>query len=560
MLKVFLKFELSKINKYFEKRTLPKVITTLLFLLVFFFVSLLIYQFFVSGFRYINGEAVEDIRLALTLFIYESFLLLLACVIIFSQTVSALFSLFKGENNEWVMSTPAYNVLPKIVFVKSFFSSLVPSVIMFLPALIAFNKVNQLNFVSFLFIFVSVFLFLILLNFITLSSLILISFLYYKISKIINYIKFSFKGLVIIMTILVSYVFYKLWSIVSSVDLVRMFRADDVDNILNIDIISSYFAYLPTNNFALEIIYWQNNAYKDAIYNFSLMFTLCLLFGIIFYYISPLFYSVWQRFQEGSVSKEVKSFGLFKNRITYEFTGGIMKALFKKEMLISTRNFKAIMWFLFLFSIWFLQVGTNLLLGKNIRLHQPDISMKMAILQAMQFIIAIYFISAFTLRFVFTTFSAEKKTSWVLLSAPINFRKMFFGKYLFYSVFFVTLGLVMSYINMNALNLGFSNVIYSVTLFIFNVLFIVTLGLSLGAIFPNKETDDPEIISTSMPGLFFTALSLLYGALSSYVLYLSLVQKDYTKVLFLLTVTFFAVILMLFKIPKFIENKKEKYS
>ena len=84
MMSLFLKFELKKIATYFKTKTLAKIITTLLFIAVFVFVGSGIYYFFLSGFRYINVEAVEDIRSALTLFLYEVFLIILGAVIIFS--------------------------------------------------------------------------------------------------------------------------------------------------------------------------------------------------------------------------------------------------------------------------------------------------------------------------------------------------------------------------------------------------------------------------------------------------------------------------------------------
>jgi hypothetical protein len=53
--------------------------------------------------------------------------------------------------------------------------------------------------------------------------------------------------------------------------------------------------------------------------------------------------------------------------------------------------------------------------------------------------------------------------------------------------------------------------------------FVVTLGLVLGAIFPNFDTDDPEVLGTSLPGLAFVFGSLIYGGLGAgaYYYYLS---------------------------------------
>jgi Zn-dependent protease with chaperone function len=51
------------------------------------------------------------------------------------------------------------------------------------------------------------------------------------------------------------------------------------------------------------------------------------------------------------------------------------------------------------------------------------------------------------------------------------------------------------------------------------ILFLVTFGLGLGAIFPNFDSDDPEVISTSLPGLAFIFGSLFYGGVGAYLFY-----------------------------------------
>jgi ABC-2 type transport system permease protein len=178
----------------------------------------------------------------------------------------------------------------------------------------------------------------------------------------------------------------------------------------------------------------------------------------------------------------------------------------------------------FLFGIWVAQILASVVLNKNVILYQTDLSPKMVSLQLLQYMIALYFICSFTLRFVFTSFSVEKNTRWILASAPLSVRKIFLGKYVFYSTFFIVLGLCMGYGSVLALGITLTHGFYLVTLFLTTLIGIVTFGLSMGALYPSFETDDPEIISTSMPGLIFTGVTLLYSALSAYVLYLILVK------------------------------------
>lgn len=546
MMRLFLQFELGKVVKYFKTKALAKAITTLLFLAVFGFVAMGIYFFFVTGFRFINIEAVDDIKFALTLFLYEAFLLVLAGIVIVSSLVSGIFNLFRGESNNWIISSPGFTLFPKVVLLRSVLTSLLPSFIMFLPAILAFNKVYDVGNFSLFFILVSVVFLVLLLNAATLTMLLLVASLYYALAKKLKWLGFSMKGLVVLLVASLSLVVAWVWKKLVAIDLVQLFKAEDVDNTLSVANIGSYFNGLPTHTFALEIVSFQAGNIAAALMYFFALGLISLAFVAVWWIVSPRFYLIWQKLQEGSGA------GLNQSAVTgatYTFSGSQLSVLFKKELLISSRNFKGVLWFLFLFSIWLLQIAMSVLLDNNIRKHEADVSAKVAVVQALQFIIAIYFISAFALRFVFPAFSVEKKTSWILGSAPISFKKIFHGKYFFYAAFFALVGSLMSYVNIQALNLSFSSASYSFALLLSVILLIVTFALSLGAVFPNTETDDPEAITTSMGGLFFTAMSLIYGTLSGWLLYLSVIEKDVTQLVVFILGTLLLSVVLLLKTP-----------
>jgi hypothetical protein len=555
MTRLFLKFELEKIIRYFKTRTLAKAITGSLFLVVFAFVGVGIYFFFISGFRYINVSVEQEIQLPLNLFIYELFLVVMGAVIVFSSIVSGIFVLFRGEYDNWMISSPGYKLFPRLVLVKSILSSSWPLFIMFLPAVLAFNKVYGLGIISLFFILVSVIVLLILLNAITLLVILVVSYLYSKITQTITVIKFNFGGLISLLLLIVLAVASHIWRAVSGIDLVKLFKADNADVVINIANISSHFNLLPTHPFALEIINWQSGMQGAALINFIMLTLLTSVFVVIWWKISFIFYPLWQKFQEGSV-RAIKKDGTYAGHtVTYYFTGSPTLALFKKEALVSARNLKGVLWFLFLSSIWLAQIGTNMILSHNIQKYQTDVSEKLAVFQALQFIIAIYFICSFALRFVFPSFSVEKKTAWILASAPLSFRRIFFSKYLFYTLFFVIVGTLMSYINNSILHVPFSYGVYSTLLFVSATIFIVTFGLTLGAVFPSTETDDPEAITTSMPGLFFTAFSLIYGAVCAWMLYITLIKGTVLPVILFAIFTLSFVGITLLFIPRLTRNR-----
>lgn len=552
MLRIFAQFELEKIAKYFKTRTSAKTITGLLFLAVFLVVGIGIYSFFVSGFRYIFFEAPEDARQALFLFLYELFLVILSGIIVISAMVSGIFNLFQKGDNNWFISSPSFAFFPKLVLMRSIMTSLLPSAVMFIPAILALRHVYHISLLGMAGLLISIGFLLITLNALSLLFIVAVGKVYYVFSQKIHAISFSFKGYIILLTCIIISIVGFLWSIFSRIDLVALFKAEDSADPINIATIGDHFAFLPTHHIALQTLAVQNGG--DALFNLLVVATIGAVSAFLWLFFSKTFYPLWQKFQEGS-SQSQTSVLSFVSGFRYEFQGGRVLALFKKEALIFTRNFKGMLWFLFLFAIWLMQIATSVLLRHNIHKYETDISQKVITLEAIQFIIAIYFINAFVLRFVFPAFSVEKKTAWILKSAPLSFKKMFFGKYFFYTIFFSVLGVIMGIISMSVLGLPFAHALYSIFLFLSTVVFIVTLGLSLGALYPSYETDDPEAISTSLPGLFFTAVSLIYGAFSTRVLYLSLTKGNSFFIILFVLATIALSALLLAKTPAWAKNK-----
>lgn len=553
MLQLFLTFEFEKVRKYFRSKTLAKSITTALFVLVFTLIGVGIYHFFVSSFRYINFQTEPEIIHALQLFLYEVFLLVLFGITIFSSAISGIFNLYRGRYDNWLISSPGYSVLPKVVFMRALFTSLLPAVVLFLPATMALQKIYNFGVYELSFILISILLFLIIVNAFTLLALLIITYVYYLFTKIIPFIRFSFTGLVVLLLASTIATVAWAWRAFSKIDLYALFKTDFAHNPIGLDVVSEHFRLLPTHPLAMEIMNWQNNLQNEAIQNVLVLLLIASASTILWTVFSFLFYPLWQKFQEGSSTPPSELGKSSLTRIVYHFNGSSTMALFKKELLISSRNWKGILWFSFLSLLWILQIGANILFGNNLQKYDAfgDLGAERIInLQIFQYIIAIYFISSFTLRFVFPSFSVERKASWILGSAPLSFRKIFFGKYLFYTIFFVLVGICMNVVSNNVLHLSFTHATYSMLLFVSTVIFIVTLGMTLGAVFPNTETDDAEAITTSMPGLFFTAIALLFGALSDAVLYFTLTEKTVTPILLFIAVTFLLVIFFLLKTPR----------
>lgn len=558
LLCTFARFDLSKFGKYFKTRTLAKLITVGLFFIVFLFVGSGIYFFFMTGFRYISIEAVPDIKDALTLFLYEVFLLALVLVGSISALVTGVFSLFRGEQTSWLMSTPGYRVFPHVVFMRSFFASLLPSLILFIPTVFAFAKSNHLSIVPVIVVLVSIVLLLGLVSGLVMSGIVLVSAGLRTLAQ--KYAQaFTLRSLILILVLIVALVTTYAWNAVRDIDLVKLFKADVATDVLATTTVAEHFSLFPTHLVAMEILMLQNHNNGAWVY-LGLLVLLTGLVLMLWVFVSRYYFAPWLRLQEGNrvpVQGTMSSRNAFFSDM-YTFSHGRTLALFSKEALVFTRNFKGMMWSLFLMILWFLQIATNSIVSKNLGRYGIDVNDKLTTLTCLQFIIAIYFMSSFTLRFAFPSFSVEKKTSWILRSAPLSLAKIFYGKLCFYGFFFSILGLMMSYTSVYVLSIPISYALGIMTLFISTTLCIVTFGLSIGALFPNEETDDAESITTSMPGLFFTALSLLYGALAATVLYYTLKHSDFTYVSVYMLGTGLMTLSMLFFVPRYLMRHKSE--
>jgi hypothetical protein len=557
IVKLFILFEIHKLYAYFKTKTLAKSITSLLFFAVFAFVGVGIYSFFVSGFRYINVEAADGIQAALTLYIYELFFIVLSVILALSSLIGGIFGLFRAENASWIISTPGYLKFPHFIAYRTFFRSLLPATIMFFPAITAFNHVYHLGYLSALLILVSLILLLVLVNMLVLSVLVVTGYIYYRLSISIKRFACTFKGYVSLLFGFITLLVIAIGRSVTQVDLVKLFRADEDTGILGTALIGEHFSYLPTHPFAMELVALMSYEWRTALFYFFILCLSACTSLLVWYIVAPLYFPVWKHFQDKGSSRTSLS-SSFTKRSAYHFAGNIMSVLIKKEILVATRNWKGVLWFFFLSLIWLLQIGANVILGHTLRRYEPDITAKTVLLETIQFVIAIYFISSFTLRFVFTSFSVEKKTSWILRSAPLNAVRLFFSKYFFYCAVFLSLGLIMNAVNSSILAMPFMGALYSMILFLSTIIWIVTCGLSLGALFPNKDTDDPEVISTSMPGLFFTAISLLYGALCAYALYQTLSKHTSIPLYMSLALTFISIFVVLVILPARIRKEAKK--
>jgi len=158
------------------------------------------------------------------------------------------------------------------------------------------------------------------------------------------------------------------------------------------------------------------------------------------------------------------------------------------------------------------------------------------------------------LRFVLPSFSTEAKTSWIIGTSPIRLKNVMISKLLFFTSLFLIFAVAISLFNFWIFDPGRLEAFVYVLIFCATVVVITMLGLFIGFVFPNFESEDPEVLGTSVPGLLFTLSSVLYGALGAFVYYLHL-QNGNMLIVFtylLASLLLFGVLLLLS--PKYLKK------
>jgi hypothetical protein len=304
IVRLFTLFELQKFPKYFRNKTGAKVITTALFLVVFAFLAVGIYFFFRSGLRYISLDVIEDLQKPLLLFLYELFFLVLAIVIILFSFVAGVFNLFRNDAMGWIISSPSYKYFPRFIYIKSLLSASLPMAILFIPGIVAFVQVFTLPWYGLILILLGVFALLSTLTSLTLLGILLGAHIYKLITSFVKIIPFTVQGLVMFVIAISSIASVYAWKIIGYVDIVKLFRAEETDFVVDISTIGDHFSFFSTHPLAMFLVHFQFGNYATAHLYLGLLFAISIGLLVLWWMISPTYYPLWKKFQDGKPTQE----------------------------------------------------------------------------------------------------------------------------------------------------------------------------------------------------------------------------------------------------------------
>jgi ABC-2 type transport system permease protein len=124
-----------------------------------------------------------------------------------------------------------------------------------------------------------------------------------------------------------------------------------------------------------------------------------------------------------------------------------------------------------------------------------------------------FVISALSARFIFPAVSSEGQAFWIILSSPLSPRRFLWSKYFAYLVPMLILAEVLIiYTNYLLKVTPFMMALSSITIF-FLVFGIVSLGVGLGAVYPNFRHENIAQVATSFGGVVYMISSSVFIAL-----------------------------------------------
>lgn len=529
---------LRRTAQYFSQNRTAKITTAGLFLLLLLSLSAALFSFFLHGFRFLSLSGY--FKDAIFLYLSELFMLTIFILVFISALITGLFSLFSGKDKILLALSPRFSAIPSLVLTRMFLASLWPIFILVFPSLLALSLVYPLSFFGASCIILALTCFVALAVISALSLIFLIAQMLFFFQK-----KFLTQSALVFATLLLSTFFiFATWQNIRSVSLNTLFAAEALESTTaDISLIQSHFSLLPSHPAALAFFAASHNDPELLLQNTGIIFLLLCVAYIPFLLLKKYHLSLWQHFQE-TTSAENSSSRSFPSALSH--ASGPLDALFRKEIVTFFRNARGMTWFGFFCLIWLIQSGSISILNHQLSLRPNTLPY---IVITFQIAAAIYFVNMFVLRFAFPSFSMEQKMSWVIESAPLNRAKIFLARIGFYVPLLVLLGLLFSLLNTFIITLApFQSLLVLGVVGLASAT--VTLyGLALGALFPNFETDDPEFLSTSLPGLTFIFTSVLYGGCSAAALRNLFVSgESHMLILFLffsLLVSFFSIALPL---------------
>jgi hypothetical protein len=519
------------IKRYLAREKFTRIFAVFILLIVILFVAISIYATTIGGLNFISRDI--ELRDALYFYIAQLFYLLVF-VLSYGNSILVIAASFGRKSHQWIMATPAFSIMAFVNLFQLLISSLWIFLAVIIPVLVG---IAQFMGVGGLQLFLS---------FVLTTALIIIGSIVGVLSYMLSvYILRYFSNLMgrnivsqslaIILLVISSVLMITLfWRIAIPQDFVKFFDGNYVTQMATM---KEQLIYLPTFGIAqvLHDLLFCANIFGT---NYTIIFSILTIILLITSYtlLKRSYLTMWQLLQEGNY---IATQNNAKNTVhkSYSFPSvNAVHTIIDKELLLIWRDKKNLLWFIIVVGLWLAQTAVSWRVTANAKTY-GDGYIFPNFIYALILAIGLYFISALTLRFVFPTFSSERKVAWILGVAPVSPWNIAVGKLIIYTILFLFIGSPILIANFVILGFGFFPTLLFWIVFSLSVILITLLAIFLSIKYPNRFSSDPETLSTTLPGLAFTTLALGGSIIIANIMYLVLTNNVDLVILLVLLIT-----------------------
>jgi hypothetical protein len=513
------------IKRYLAREKFTRLFAIFVLLLIILFVGISIYVATIEGLSFIS----KDIELKDALYFYIAQLFyLLVFVLSFGNSILVIAASFARKSHQWIMATPSFSIMVFVNLFQLLASSLWIFLAVIFPVLIGIAQFMRVDILNIVLSFLLTTALIVIGSMCGVLSYMLSVYLLKYFSKLIGRNVVS-QSLAIILLVISSVLMIALfWRIAIPQDFVRFFEGN---YILQMQTMREQLIYLPTFGISqtLHDILFNYNMFGD-IYTFIFVFLAIILLILVYILLKRSYLILWQMLQEGNYITAKSTDVKVKHR-SYSFpSNNPVHTIIDKELLLIWRDKKNILWFMIVIGLWLAQTAVSLRVTSNADNYGEGYVFPKFV-YALTLAIGLYFISALALRFVFPTFSAERKVSWILGVAPISPWNIAVGKLITYTTLFLFIGSPILIANFVILGFGFFPSLLYWIVFSLSVILLVLLAIFLSIAYPNRFSSDPETLSTTLPGLAFTSLALGGSIVIANIMYLVLANVDWVIII-----------------------------
>ncbi|UCC78575.1 MAG: hypothetical protein JSW64_09855 [Candidatus Zixiibacteriota bacterium] len=462
------------------------------------------YFFFYRIFNYLGG--LQDIGLLLINKIISLGFLAIFIMLIISNIVTSITTLYRSNETAFLISTPAsHNDVFTVKFIDNIFFSTWAVLLLGMPIIFAYGMVREFNFWHYIYT-----VFFGLLPFIVIPACLGVAFsiIMFRLSKSISpRLMFLSFGSILFLIIVLYFKFGQPSSLAFNV-------------ISDWRVLNRYLGSMGATSFPFLPSFWMSEVLRTIsegegksllAYILALISSMALFLNLVFRLAHYQYYESWLASAEtrgrkiaskGKTSRSVRFFGM------PEWLPSDFRAVLRKDLKLFIRE--PAQWAQFTVLLALLAIYLV-----NLKYFPTDVrdSYWKTLIGFGNFAFTGFILATLSIRFVFPNISLEGRPFWAIISSPMPVRRLFWVKFWSAFIIFLMISEVLAFVSNIMLGLRGTLMVLTFISVLLMSISLTSLAVGMGAIHPRFEERNPGKIASSMGGMLATILSLIYVGL-----------------------------------------------